>query len=47
MKRAMNAFGVAIATGPIDLRVRHINALSMMLEAKDEVEVINNPQFKW
>ncbi|KAL4001958.1 Proteasome non-ATPase 26S subunit family protein [Acanthocheilonema viteae] len=38
MKRAMNAFGVAIASGPIDLRVRHINALSMMLEVKDELE---------
>lgn len=38
MRRAMNAFGVAIATGPLDLRVRHISALSMMLEVKDEVE---------
>lgn len=35
----MNAFGVAIASGPLDLRVRHINALSMMLEVRDEVEV--------
>ncbi|EJW77336.1 hypothetical protein WUBG_11755, partial [Wuchereria bancrofti] len=38
MRRAMNAFGIAIATGPLDLRVRHISALSMMLEVKDEVE---------
>ncbi|EJD74604.1 hypothetical protein LOAG_18101 [Loa loa] len=38
MRRAMNAFGVAIASGPLDLRVRHISALSMMLEVKDEVE---------
>ncbi|KAK6101061.1 Proteasome non-ATPase 26S subunit family protein [Brugia pahangi] len=38
MRRAMNAFGIAIATGPFDLRVRHISALSMMLEVKDEVE---------
>lgn len=40
MRRAMNAFGVAVASGPIDLRVRHISALSMMLEVKDEVEVM-------
>ncbi|CAG9534674.1 unnamed protein product [Cercopithifilaria johnstoni] len=52
MRRAMNAFSVAIASGPIDLRVRHINALSMMLEVKDEVEdadadVIAQKWFNW
>ncbi|KAM3724813.1 26S proteasome non-ATPase regulatory subunit [Dirofilaria immitis] len=41
MRRAMNAFGVAIASGPLDLRVRHINALSMMLEVKDENKDVN------
>lgn len=36
----MNAFGVAVASGPLDLRVRHISALSMMFENKNDVEVI-------
>uniref|UniRef100_A0A0R3S582 26S proteasome non-ATPase regulatory subunit 5 n=1 Tax=Elaeophora elaphi TaxID=1147741 RepID=A0A0R3S582_9BILA len=38
VKRGMNAFGVAIASGPLDLRVRHIDALAMMFEVRDGVE---------
>ncbi|OZC06056.1 hypothetical protein X798_06959 [Onchocerca flexuosa] len=52
MRRAMNAFGVAIASGPLDLRVRHINALSMMLEVKNEAkdagaDAIAQKWFNW
>uniref|UniRef100_A0A915PZG1 26S proteasome non-ATPase regulatory subunit 5 n=1 Tax=Setaria digitata TaxID=48799 RepID=A0A915PZG1_9BILA len=52
MRRAMNAFGVAIASGPLDLRTRHIDALSMMLEVKDgsedaEAEAIAQKWFSW
>ncbi|VDM99081.1 unnamed protein product [Thelazia callipaeda] len=36
MQRAMTAFGVAIASGPLDLRVRHMDALSMMFAVKDQ-----------
>lgn len=39
IESAMNSFGAAIASGPIDLRVRHIDALAMLLQSKNETKV--------
>uniref|UniRef100_A0A183EDC3 26S proteasome non-ATPase regulatory subunit 5 n=1 Tax=Gongylonema pulchrum TaxID=637853 RepID=A0A183EDC3_9BILA len=51
IEQVMNSFGVAIASGPIDLRVRHIDALAMLLRFRDgedhETEAIANKWYKW
>lgn len=36
-EKAMNAFGVAIGTGPLELKVRHIEALTMLIRPQKPI----------
>uniref|UniRef100_A0A914ZVV4 26S proteasome non-ATPase regulatory subunit 5 n=1 Tax=Parascaris univalens TaxID=6257 RepID=A0A914ZVV4_PARUN len=38
MDKAMNAFGAAICSGPLELRVRHIDALTMMIRPSNTIQ---------
>lgn len=35
----MNAFGAAIGSGPLELRVRHMDALAMLVHVENPVDV--------
>lgn len=39
MDKAMNAFGAAICSGPLELRVRHIDALTLMMRPSNTIKV--------
>uniref|UniRef100_A0A9J2PHJ7 26S proteasome non-ATPase regulatory subunit 5 n=1 Tax=Ascaris lumbricoides TaxID=6252 RepID=A0A9J2PHJ7_ASCLU len=38
MDKAMNAFGAAICSGPLELRVRHIDALTLMMRPSNTIK---------
>lgn len=42
MKEALNAFATAVFTGPLELRVRHFEALSMLFRRRRESQACVN-----
>ena len=49
LEKALNMFGVSIAMGPLELRVRHIEALSVLFHNEEEIpkDDINAITQKW